>query len=59
MDKSEGRLGAFFKTLKLLVPFWCLLEIRLTESQKCQAHNLKVVGSNPTPATKNLNITVV
>ena len=20
--------------------------------QKCQAHNLKVVGSNPTPATK-------
>ena len=23
-------------------------------SQKCQAHNLKVVGSNPTPATKNL-----
>ena len=22
--------------------------------QKCQAHNLKVVGSNPTPATKYL-----
>ena len=26
--------------------------------QKCQAHNLKVVGSNPTPATKSQNITV-
>ena len=24
-----------------------------------QAHNLKVVGSNPTPATKNSNKTVV
>ena len=23
--------------------------------QKCQAHNLKVVGSNPTPATNYLN----
>jgi hypothetical protein len=23
-----------------------------------QAHNLKVVGSNPTPATKNLDLTV-
>ena len=23
--------------------------------QKCQAHNLKVVGSNPTPATNYIN----
>ena len=23
--------------------------------QKCQAHNLKVVGSNPTPATNLFN----
>ena len=25
----------------------------------CQAHNLKVVGSNPTPATKNTNMSVI
>ena len=23
--------------------------------EKCQAHNLKVVGSNPTPATNYIN----
>ena len=32
--------------------------LRVSEHYR-QAHNLKVVGSNPTPATKNLNITVV
>ena len=28
------------------------LYIQPKMEQKCQAHNLKVVGSNPTPATK-------
>ncbi len=32
--------------------------LRVSEHYR-QAHNLKVVGSNPTPATKNPHITVV
>ena len=31
------------------------LYIQPKMEQKCQAHNLKVVGSNPTPATKFIN----
>ena len=31
------------------------LYIQPKMEQKCQAHNLKVVGSNPTPATNFLN----
>ena len=31
------------------------LYIQSKMGRKCQAHNLKVVGSNPTPATNFLN----
>ena len=31
------------------------LYIQTKMEQKCQAHNLKVVGSNPTPATNLFN----
>ena len=31
------------------------LYIQPKMEQKCQAHNLKVVGSNPTPATNLFN----
>ena len=31
------------------------LYIQPKMEQKCQAHNLKVVGSNPTPATNYIN----
>ena len=31
------------------------LYIQPKKEQKCQAHNLKVVGSNPTPATNYMN----
>ena len=31
------------------------LYIQPKMEQKCQAHNLKVVGSNPTPATNLIN----
>lgn len=31
------------------------LYIQPKMEQKCQAHNLKVIGSNPTPATNYLN----
>ena len=32
-----------------------ILYIQPKKEQKCQAHNLKVVGSNPTPATNLFN----
>ena len=31
------------------------LYIQHKKVEKCQAHNLKVVGSNPTPATNYIN----
>ena len=55
MDKSEGRLGAFFNTPKLLVPFGKTLDWK----PKSQAHNLKVAGSHPAHATNTNTITVI
>ena len=57
--RSLKKVANFFDNGNYWLTLWLtentILYIQPKKEQKCQAHNLKVVGSNPTPATNYIN----